>query len=49
MDLGVAQTLAATTGSGDLAGLKKLAADNPAGMRKVAQQFGALLMQNLMR
>jgi peptidoglycan hydrolase FlgJ len=50
MDLGVAQTLAATSGSNDLAGLKKLAADNnPAAMRKVAQQFGALLMQNLMK
>ncbi|HWB51613.1 MAG TPA: glucosaminidase domain-containing protein [Stellaceae bacterium] len=49
MDLGVAQTLAATSGANDLAGLKKLAVDNPAGMRKVAQQFGALLMQNLMR
>ena len=49
MDLGVAQTLAATTAGGDLAGLKKAAADNPAAMRKVAQQFGALLMQNLMR
>lgn len=49
MDLGAAQTLAATTAGGDVAGLKKLAADNPAGMRKVAQQFGSLLMQNLMR
>ncbi len=50
MDLGVAQTLAATGGANDLSGLKKLAADNnPAGMRKVAQHFGALLMQNLMR
>lgn len=49
MDLGVSQTLAAATGGNDLAGLKKLAADNPAGVRKVAQQFGALLMQNLMR
>lgn len=50
MDLGAAQTLAATTGSSDLTGLKKLAADNnPAAMRKVAQQFGSLLMQNLMK
>jgi flagellar protein FlgJ len=49
VDLGVSQTLAATTGANDLSGLKKLATDNPAGMRKVAQQFGALLMQNLMR
>ncbi|HWD58907.1 MAG TPA: glucosaminidase domain-containing protein [Stellaceae bacterium] len=50
MDLGVAQTLAATTGTGDLAGLKKIAAENnPAAMKKVAQQFGSLLMQNLMR
>jgi flagellar protein FlgJ len=49
VDLGISQTLAATTGANDLSGLKKLATDNPAGMRKVAQQFGALLMQNLMR
>ncbi len=50
MDLGVAQTLAATSGANDLSGLKRLAAENnPAAMRKVAQQFGALLMQNLMR
>jgi flagellar protein FlgJ len=49
VDLGVAQTLAATSGADDLAGLKKIATDNPAAMRKVAQQFGALLMQNLMR
>jgi flagellar protein FlgJ len=49
VDLGVAQTLAAQTGADDLAGLKKVATDNPAAMRKVAQQFGALLMQNLMR
>jgi flagellar protein FlgJ len=50
MDLGVAQTLAATSGSNDLAGLKKLGAENnPAAMHKVAQQFGALLMQNLMK
>ena len=50
MDLGVAQTLAATTGTDDLAGLKKIGAENnPAATRKVAQQFGALLMENLMR
>jgi flagellar protein FlgJ len=49
VDLGVGQTLAAATGANDLSGLKKLATDNPAGMRKVAQQFGSLLMQNLMR
>jgi len=49
VDLGIAQTLAATSGGDDLAGLKKVAADDPAAMRKVAQQFGALLMQNLMR
>src|SRR5580658_5276864 len=48
MDLGVAQTLAVTSGSGDLAGLMK-AANNPAAARKAAQQFGALMMQNLMR
>jgi len=49
VDLGVAQTLAAQTGTGDLASLQKTAANNPAAMRKVAQQFGSLLMQNLMR
>ena len=50
MDLGVAQTLAATSSANDLAGLKKIAAENnPAAMRKVAQQFGSLLLQNLMR
>jgi flagellar protein FlgJ len=50
VDLGVAQTLTATSGGGDLAGLKKIAAENnPAAMRKVAQQFGALLLENLMR
>jgi peptidoglycan hydrolase FlgJ len=49
VDLGVGQTLAATTGLDDLAGLKKIATDNPAATRKAAQQFGALLMQNLMR
>src|ERR1700733_909592 len=48
MDLGVAQTLAVTSGSGDLAGLMK-AANNPAAARKAAQQFGALMMENLMR
>lgn len=51
MDLGVAQRLAAAGGTNDLAGLKKTAAvqNNPAAMRKVAQQFGSLLLQNLMR
>ena len=50
MDLGVAQTLAATGSANDVTGLKKMAAENnPAAMKKVAQQFGALLMQNLMR
>lgn len=50
MDLGVAQRLAASNGTNDLAGLKKIAAgNNPAAMRKVAQQFGTLLLQNLMR
>ena len=50
MDLGVAQTLAATGGANDLSGLKKTAVENnPSAMRKVAQQFGSLLMQNLMR
>jgi flagellar rod assembly protein/muramidase FlgJ len=49
MDLGVAQTLAAQSGTDDIAALKKAVANNPAGMRKVAQQFGSLLMQNLMR
>jgi flagellar protein FlgJ len=48
MDLGSAQTLAAASTAGDLAKLKQ-AADNPAAARKTAQQFGALLMQNLMR
>ena len=48
MDLGVAQTLAATTGANDLAGLVK-SASNPAMARKTAQQFGALLLENLMR
>lgn len=48
MNLGTAQTLAAATGANDLAGLKQ-AANDPATARKVAQQFGALLMENLMR
>jgi flagellar protein FlgJ len=48
VNLGTAQTLAATTGANDLASLKQ-SANNPAAARKVAQQFGALLMQNLMR
>lgn len=50
MNLEVAQTLAATSGANDLSALKKMSAEhNPAAMRKVSQQFGALLMQNLMR
>lgn len=50
MDLGVGQTLAAASGANDLSKLKKIASENnPAAMRKVAQQFGSLLMQNLMR
>ncbi|MBV8779136.1 MAG: glucosaminidase domain-containing protein [Alphaproteobacteria bacterium] len=48
MDLGAAQTLAAATGGDDLAKLRQ-AAGNPLAARKTAQQFGALLMQNLMR
>ncbi|HEV2188389.1 MAG TPA: glucosaminidase domain-containing protein [Stellaceae bacterium] len=48
MNLGTAQTVAAVSGANDLAGLKQ-AAGNPDAARKVAQQFGALLMQNLMR
>ena len=48
MNLGTAQTVAAVSGGNDLAGLKH-AAGNPDAARKVAQQFGALLMQNLMR
>lgn len=48
MNLGTAQTLAVATGANDLANLKQNAS-NPAAARKVAQQFGALLMQNLMR
>lgn len=50
MNLGVAQTLAATSSANDLSKLKKVATENnPAAMRKVAQQFGSLLMQNLLR
>jgi flagellar protein FlgJ len=50
VDLGVAQTLAATTGNDTAAGIKRLAAqNNPVAMRRVAQQFGSLLMQNMMR
>ena len=50
MNLGVAQTIAASSGANDLTQLKKIATENnPAAMRKVAQQFGSLLMQNLMR
>lgn len=50
MNLNAAQTLAATTGTDDLARLKQLSATNgPAAMRKVAQQFGALLMENLLQ
>jgi flagellar protein FlgJ len=48
VDLGVAQTLAATTGANNLAALSK-AADNPAAARNAAKQFGALLMQNLLQ
>ena len=48
MNLGTAQTVAAVSGANDLAGMKQ-AAGNPDAARKVAQQFGALLMQNLMR
>ncbi|HYM73580.1 MAG TPA: hypothetical protein VET89_11405, partial [Stellaceae bacterium] len=48
MDLGVAGRLAAASGPPDLAGLVK-GASNPAMARKVAQQFGALLMENVMR
>ena len=48
MNLGTAQTLAAVSGANDLAGLKK-AVNDPAAARKVSQQFGALLMANLMR
>jgi flagellar rod assembly protein/muramidase FlgJ len=48
VDLGSAQTLAAASGADDLARLKQ-AAGNPAAARKAAQQFGALLMENLMR
>ena len=48
MDLGSAQTLAAASSADDLAKLKQ-SAGNPAAARKTAQQFGALLMENLMR
>jgi len=48
VNLGTAQTVAAVSGANDLSGLKK-AAGNPDAARNVAQQFGALLMQNLMR
>lgn len=48
MYLGTAQTLAAVSSANDLSGLKK-AANDPAAARKVSQQFGALLMANLMR
>lgn len=48
MDLGIAGRLAAANGPPDLAGLVK-GAGNPAAARKVAQQFGALLMENVMR
>jgi flagellar protein FlgJ len=48
MDLGTAQSLAVASGASDLASLKQAAGD-PAAARKVAQQFGALFMENLMR
>ena len=48
MDSGIAGRLAAANGPPDLAGLVK-GAGNPAAARKVAQQFGALLMENVMR
>jgi flagellar rod assembly protein/muramidase FlgJ len=48
VDLGSAQTLAVASSADDLAKLKQ-SAGNPAAARKTAQQFGALLMQNLMR
>lgn len=48
MDSGLAGRLAAANGPPDLAGLVK-GAGNPAAARKVAQQFGALLMENIMR
>lgn len=47
MDLGVPQRLAAVDGS-QLDGLAAKPA-NPAGTRQAAQQFGALLMQNMLR
>lgn len=48
MDSGLAGRLAVANGPPDLAGLVK-GAGNPAAARKVAQQFGALLMENIMR
>jgi flagellar protein FlgJ len=48
VDIGTARTLAALNAPGGIAGLAKHAND-PAAARKVAQQFGAMLMQNLMR
>jgi flagellar protein FlgJ len=50
VDIQGAQTLAVTTGADDLAKLKKITAqNNPAALRKAAQQFGSLLMENLMK
>ena len=48
MDLGGTQALAAASSADDLAKLKQAAA-NPAAARKTAQQFGALMMENLMK
>src|ERR1700722_5337484 len=48
MDPGIAARLSAANAPPDLAGLVK-GASNPAAARKVAQQFGALLMENVMR
>jgi Rod binding domain-containing protein len=48
MDLGVAQTLAATSGANDLAGLSE-GRRQPGRGAQGGQQFGALMMQNLMR
>ena len=48
MNLGTAQSLAAVAGTNDLAGLKH-SVNNPVAAQKVSQQFGAMLMQNLMR
>jgi peptidoglycan hydrolase FlgJ len=48
VDLGSAQALAAVGAGDDLKKLKH-AADNPVAARKTAQQFGALLMENLLR